>query len=37
MTKYLRKGKTTVTGVLLGIGMGGFIDGIILHQILQWH
>lgn len=22
---------------LLGIGMGGFVDGILLHQILQWH
>ena len=22
---------------LLGIGLGGFIDGILLHQILQWH
>ena len=24
-------------GLLLGIGFGGFIDGIVLHQILQWH
>ena len=24
-------------GVLIGIGMGGFVDGIVLHQILQWH
>jgi uncharacterized membrane protein len=24
-------------GLLLGIGLGGFIDGILLHQILQWH
>jgi uncharacterized membrane protein len=24
-------------GVLLGIGLGGFLDGILLHQILQWH
>lgn len=22
---------------VLGIGMGGFVDGIVLHQILQWH
>ena len=21
----------------LGIGLGGFVDGIVLHQILQWH
>jgi uncharacterized membrane protein len=24
-------------GVLIGIGLGGFVDGIVLHQILQWH
>ena len=22
---------------LIGIGLGGFVDGILLHQILQWH
>jgi uncharacterized membrane protein len=22
---------------LLGLGLGGFVDGIVLHQILQWH
>jgi uncharacterized membrane protein len=25
------------SGMILGIGLGGFIDGIFLHQILQWH
>lgn len=24
-------------GVLAGLGLGGFFDGIVLHQILQWH
>lgn len=24
-------------GVLMGAGLGGFVDGILLHQILQWH
>ena len=24
-------------GVLLGLGLGGFFDGILLHQVLQWH
>ena len=24
-------------GMLLGIGMGGFVDGIVLHQMLQVH
>lgn len=27
----------TLGGVLLGLGLGGFFDGIVLHQILQWH
>ena len=26
-----------IAGILLGIGLGGFVDGIVLHQILQWH
>ena len=21
----------------MGVGLGGFIDGILLHQVLQWH
>jgi uncharacterized membrane protein len=24
-------------GILLGIGLGGFVDGSVLHQVLQWH
>jgi uncharacterized membrane protein len=27
----------TVAALLLGLGLGGFVDGIALHQILQWH
>jgi uncharacterized membrane protein len=27
----------TLPGVVLGVGLGGFVDGILLHQILQWH
>lgn len=26
-----------VSGLLYGVGFGGFVDGIVLHQILQWH
>lgn len=26
-----------IAGVLLGLGLGGFFDGIVLHQLLQWH
>jgi uncharacterized membrane protein len=25
------------TGFLLGFSLGGFFDGILLHQVLQWH
>jgi len=24
-------------GILLGVGLGGFVDGILLHQIIHWH
>ncbi|WP_248965048.1 DUF2243 domain-containing protein [Sphaerisporangium perillae] len=24
-------------GIVLGLGLGGFVDGILLHQVLQWH
>jgi uncharacterized membrane protein len=24
-------------GVVLGVGLGGFFDGIVFHQLLQWH
>ena len=25
------------SGILLGLGLGGFVDGILLHQIVHWH
>ena len=28
---------TKASGLLFGLGLGGFVDGIVLHQILQWH
>ncbi len=31
------KSVTTLPGLLLGIGLGGLVDGVVLHQILQWH
>jgi uncharacterized membrane protein len=24
-------------GIILGLGLGGFVDGILLHQIVHWH
>jgi uncharacterized membrane protein len=32
-----RSHRATVAGILIGVGMGGFVDGIVLHQIAQWH
>jgi uncharacterized membrane protein len=29
--------RTSLAAVLFGVGFGGFADGILLHQILQWH
>lgn len=49
LKKYRRNRKTvmqkyvpnpvplSITSIILGIGIGGFIDGIFMHQILQWH
>jgi uncharacterized membrane protein len=31
------RGAIVSAGLLLGTGMGGFVDGIVLHQLLQWH
>ncbi|HEX8422450.1 MAG TPA: DUF2243 domain-containing protein [Pyrinomonadaceae bacterium] len=37
MVEVEHDGKASVAGILLGVGLGGFVDGIVLHQILQWH
>lgn len=29
--------RLTAPGLLLGLGFGGFVDGIVFHQVLQWH
>jgi uncharacterized membrane protein len=36
-TRRLRAGPLVGAGLVLGTGLGGFVDGIALHQILQWH
>ena len=33
----LSRGPVISAGILLGSGLGGFADGVVLHQILQWH
>lgn len=32
-----KSGPVTAAATLIGVGMGGFVDGILLHQVLQWH
>ena len=32
-----RAGPLICAATFLGLGLGGFIDGILLHQVLQWH
>ena len=34
---YGGRGRVVWGTVLLGLGIGGFFDGIVLHQVLQWH
>jgi uncharacterized membrane protein len=36
MRQARRSHRAPVAGLLIGIGMGGFVDGIVLHQIAQW-
>jgi uncharacterized membrane protein len=31
------RGFPVAAGILLGLGLGGFFEGIVLHQLLQWH
>lgn len=30
-------GPLVSAGTVMGVGLGGFVDGIVLHQLLQWH
>jgi uncharacterized membrane protein len=32
-----QRASLTAPGIVLGLGLGGFVDGIVLHQIVQWH
>jgi len=35
--RQARHGPSRAPGLLLGLGLGGFVDGIVMHQLLQWH
>ena len=32
-----RRAPLVTAALVLGVGLGGFFDGILLHQLLQWH
>jgi uncharacterized membrane protein len=32
-----RYNRAVATAILFGVGLGGFLDGILLHQIVHWH
>lgn len=33
----MQRSRTSASGALLGFGLGGLFDGILLHQVLGWH
>jgi uncharacterized membrane protein len=37
MWEERRSHQATVAGILIGIGMGGFVDASVLYQIAQWN
>jgi uncharacterized membrane protein len=37
MSMAIRRAPLIRAGIVLGIGLGGFFDGIVFHQLLQWH
>lgn len=36
-SQHQERRSVIAAGVLFGLGFGGFFDGVVLHQILQWH
>lgn len=37
MASSIGERPSAAAGLMYGIGLGGFVDGIVLHQLLQWH
>lgn len=35
--RALSQRRLVVAGTTLGVGLGGLFDGIVFHQVLQWH
>lgn len=32
-----QRSRSQIHALVMGLGLGGFVDGIVMHQILQWH
>ena len=32
-----RSGRSVLAGVLVGVGVAGFVDEVVFHQLLHWH
>ncbi|WBC15324.1 DUF2243 domain-containing protein [Micromonospora sp. WMMA1998] len=37
MSESTQRTSIRLPATILGIGLGGFVDGIFLHQVFQWH
>jgi uncharacterized membrane protein len=37
IARHGQREPSLLPGLLFGLGLGGFVDGIVLHEILQWH
>ncbi|CAM3868563.1 DUF2243 domain-containing protein [Nocardioides zeicaulis] len=37
MSHHVGERPSAAAGLMYGVGLGGFVDGIVLHQLLQWH
>ena len=37
MSTSVGESPSAAASLMYGVGLGGFVDGIVLHQLLQWH
>lgn len=37
MARSTDSGRNLLSGVLLGVGIAGFVDEVVFHQLLRWH
>ncbi|GHD44370.1 DUF2243 domain-containing protein [Mycetocola manganoxydans] len=37
MARSTDSGRNLLSGILLGVGIAGFVDEVVFHQLLRWH